>query len=274
MISSDFCRGLVVRRRERPVRDPATPSTLLHYIVGLRLAAGRLTVVDATNVQPDARKQLVALAREHDVLPVAIVLDVPEAVCLSRNADRPDRDFGPHVVRRQRDQLRRGLRGLQREGFRTVHVLRGVEEIDAADDRPARSCSTTGGTSTGPFDVIGDIHGCRAELEELLSTLGYRLTRDDARARGRARIADGRRAVFVGDLVDRGPDTPGVLRLVMGMVAAGNALCVPGNHENKLLRALRGRNVQVTHGLAESLAQLAAEPDEFRAAGRARSSTA
>ena len=70
--------------------------------------------------------------------------------------------------------------------------------------------------------------------------------------------------MFVGDLVDRGPDTPGVLRLVMGMVGAGDAFCVPGNHENKLLRALRGRNVQVTHGLAESLAQLAAEPDEFR----------
>src|SRR3954453_2956693 len=73
-----------------------------------------------------------------------------------------------------------------------------------------------------------------------------------------------RRAVFVGDLVDRGPDTPGVLRLVMGMVAAGDAFCVTGNHENKLLRALRGRNVQVTHGLAESLNQLAAEPAEFR----------
>jgi protein phosphatase len=70
--------------------------------------------------------------------------------------------------------------------------------------------------------------------------------------------------VFVGDLVDRGPDTPGVLRLVMGMVADGDALCVPGNHENKLVRALRGRNVQLTHGLAESLDQLAAESEEFR----------
>ena len=74
----------------------------------------------------------------------------------------------------------------------------------------------------------------------------------------------GRRAVFVGDLVDRGPDSPGVLRLVMGMVAAGHALCVPGNHENKLVRALRGRNVQVTHGLERTLAQLEAEPEDFR----------
>ena len=74
-----------------------------------------------------------------------------------------------------------------------------------------------------------------------------------------------RRVIFVGDLVDRGPDTPGVLRLAMGMVGAGDALCVSGNHENKLLRAMRGRNVQITHGLAESLAQLAGESAEFRA---------
>ncbi len=262
VISSDFCRGLVADDEND---QAATPQAfeLLHYMVGMRLAGGRLTVVDATNVQPDARKQLVAVAREHDVLPTAIVLDVPESVCLERNAARPDRDFGPHVVRRQRDQLRRSLRSLQREGFRTVHTLRGVDEV--ADVHITRTKLYNDlRHEHGPFDVIGDIHGCRTELEALLSQLGYTVTRDDE---GRASGAhhDERRAVFVGDLVDRGPDTPGVLRLVMGMVAAGDAFCVPGNHENKLLRAMRGRNVQVTHGLAESLAQLAAESESFRA---------
>ncbi|WP_375475461.1 polynucleotide kinase-phosphatase [uncultured Jatrophihabitans sp.] len=262
VISSDFCRGLVADDEND---QAATPDAfdVLHYIVGKRLAAGRLSVVDATNVQADARRKLVALAREHDVLPVAIVLDVPESICLARNAARPDRDFGPQVVRRQRDQLRRSLRGLQREGFRTVHTLNDAEQIDTAtvtrtplyNDRRH---------DTGPFDVIGDIHGCRAELETLLVELGYAISRDDA---GRATGAHhhDRRAIFVGDLVDRGPDTPGVLRLVMGMVGDGDALCVPGNHENKLLRALRGRNVQRTHGLAESLEQLEREPAEFRA---------
>jgi protein phosphatase len=262
VISSDFCRGIVADDENDQSASPQA-FELLNYIVGLRLAAGRLTVVDATNVQPDARKKLVALAREHDVLPVAIVLDLPERLCLERNAGRPDRDFGQHVLRRQRDQLRRGLRGLQREGFRTVHVLKDPEEVTDAVVTRTRLYNDLR-HETGPFDVIGDIHGCRAELETLLTDLGYTVTRDE---QGRAAGAhqDGRRAVFVGDLVDRGPDTPGVLRLVMGMVAAGDALCVPGNHENKLLRALRGRNVQVTHGLAESLEQLAAEPDEFRA---------
>ena len=261
VISSDFCRGLVA---DDETDQSATPEAfeLLHYIAGKRLKAGRLTVVDATNVQPAARRQLVTVAREHDVLPVAIVLDVPESVCVARNATRADRDFGAHVIRRQRDQLRRGLPGLRREGFRTVHTLRGNEIADVTIARTKLYNDLR--HETGPFDVIGDIHGCRTELETLLAELGFAITRDgEGRAAGAHR--DDRRAIFVGDLVDRGPDTPGVLRLVMGMVAAGDAFCVPGNHENKLLRALRGRNVQITHGLAESLVQLAAEPEEFRA---------
>ena len=261
VISSDFCRGLVADDEND---QSATPDAfdVLHYITGKRLAAGRLTVVDATNVQADARRSLVALAREHDVLPAAIVLDVPDGVCVARNATRPDRDFGAAVVRRQRDQLKRGLRGLQREGFRYVHVLHGVDEIDAVTVTRTRLFNDLR-HETGPFDVIGDVHGCRAELEALLGELGYALARDDAGRPVSARHPDGRRAIFLGDLVDRGPDTPGVLRLVMGMVSAGRALCVMGNHEAKLLRALRGRNVKVNHGLAESLAQLAAEPPEF-----------
>ncbi|WP_406631113.1 polynucleotide kinase-phosphatase [Amycolatopsis sp. WGS_07] len=265
VISSDFCRGLV---SDDENDQSATPDAfdVLNYIVGKRLAAGRLTVVDATNVQPDARKPLVALAREHDVLPVAIVLDMPESLCAARNEDRADRNFGAQVIRRQRDQLRRGLRSLQKEGFRTVHVLRTPEEAAEATITRVPLYNDLR-HETGPFDIVGDIHGCRAELEALLTQLGYVLERDD---QGRAIGAQHpeRRAVFVGDLVDRGPDTPGVLRLVMGMVRTGNAFCVTGNHEHKLLRALRGRNVQVTHGLAESLEQLAAEPAEFRAAAQ------
>jgi protein phosphatase len=261
VISSDFCRGLVSddENNQAASRDAFD---VLHFIAGKRLAAGHLTVIDATNSSPEARRPLIELARAHDVLPVAVVLDLPERVCAQRNAARPDRDFGDHVIRRQRDQLRRGLRGLGREGFRQVHVLHGVAEVDAARFTRERLRNDFR-HETGPFDVIGDVHGCRAELEALLDRLGYAIVRDDE-GRPVDAVHPQRRAVFLGDLVDRGPDSPGVLRLVMGMVAAGHALAVPGNHENKLVRALSGRKVTVSHGLAETLAQLAEQPEDFR----------
>ncbi|HEX3782498.1 MAG TPA: polynucleotide kinase-phosphatase [Pseudonocardiaceae bacterium] len=262
VISSDFCRGLVADD-ENDQTVSAAAFEVLHHIAGKRLELGRLTVIDATNVQQEARRQLVELARAHDVLPVAIVLDLPEQVCARRNAARADRNFGPHVLRRQRDLLRRSLRSLAKEGFRHVHVLRTEDEVDAVTITRSRLYNDLR-HETGPFDVIGDIHGCRAELESLLGELGYHLDRDERGLPVGARHPAGRRAIFVGDLVDRGPDTPGVLRLVMGMVEADTAFCVSGNHEAKLLRALRGRDVRLTHGLAESLAQLAEEPAEFR----------
>jgi len=262
VLSSDFCRGLVADDENDQAATPAA-FDLLHHIAGVRLAGGRLTVVDATNVKREDRASLVALAREHDVLPVAIVLEVPESECLARNAARPDRDISAGVIRRQRSELRRGLRGLGREGFRKVHLLAGAEEIERAVITYERQYNDRR-EDTGPFDVIGDVHGCRAELEALLGELGYELRRDEQGRPVDAEHPAGRRATFVGDLVDRGPDSPGVLRLVMGMVAAGHALCVPGNHENKLVRALRRRTVQVTHGLERTLAQLEAEDDDFR----------
>ena len=246
----------------------ATPDAfaLLNFIAATRLRAGRLTVIDATSVQPQARKSLVELAREHDCLPVAIVLNMPEALCLARNRERPDRTFGSHVVRRQAEQLRRSLRGLKREGFRYVFVLDSPEEVEAVTiERTPLWVNRR--RESGPFDIIGDVHGCFDELAALLEHLGYRLdTRTDT-ARGTGFSVthpQGRKAVFVGDLVDRGPGVVDVLKLVMSMTSDGAALCVAGNHESKLLRKLRGRNVQVSHGLAETLAQLDMESPKFR----------
>ena len=261
VVSSDFCRGLVA---DDETDQSATPDAfdVLHYIVGTRLRRGLLTVVDATNVQRPARASLVKLAREHDVLVDAIVIDVPESLAHERNASRPDRAFGSHVVARQHRDLRRSLGKLTKEGFRRVHVLRGTEEVDAVEivrERPWNDRRDL----RGPFDIIGDVHGCASELRTLLTELGWTITYDDGVAVDAAH-PEGRQAVFVGDLVDRGPDTPGVLRLAMGMVASGTAISVSGNHEAKLVRAMRGAKVQVSHGLAESLAQLEAEPEEFR----------
>ena len=258
VLSSDFCRGLV----SDDENDQAATNDafeVLHFIAAKRLAAGRLTVVDATNVQPEARKPLVALAREYDVLPTAIVFNLPERLCQDRNRGRPDRDFGAHVIRRQSEQLRRSLKYLGKEGFRHVAVLRSPEDVEAAvvERQPTW---TNRRTEHGPFDIIGDVHGCFAELVGLLRELGWDVSEDGLTAQH----PEGRRAVFLGDLVDRGPDVPAVLRLVLSMVESGAALCVPGNHDIKLVRALRGRDVTLAHGLAESLAQLENERPEFK----------
>ena len=256
VLSSDTFRGLV-GDDENDQSVTAAAFEALYAIAAQRLKLGRLTVIDATNVQPDARRPLLALAREYHVLPVAVVLDVPEQVCIERNQARPDRTFGAGVIRRQHSALARSLGRLEREGFRRVFRLRGVAEVDAVQIAREPSWSDKS-DQRGPFDIIGDVHGCQPELAELLDRLGYQADEDGVR-----RHPAGRTAVFLGDLVDRGPDTPSVLRTVMGMVAGAAALCVPGNHEAKLLRALRGRDVKVSHGLAESLAQLAAGPPGF-----------
>lgn len=264
VVSSDVFRGLV---SDDESDQSATPDAfdVLHYLVNTRLRRGLLTVVDATNVQQAARAALVKLAKSNDLLVDAIVLDVPVEVAHERNQQRTERNFAVRVLERQHNDLKKSLRGLKKEGLRRVHHLRGSEQIDAVQIVRQPSWNDKR-ELTGPFDIIGDVHGCSEELRTLLVELGWQLEYDDQQRAVGAHHPAGRTALFVGDLVDRGPDTPGVLRLVMGMAEAGTALSVSGNHEAKLVRALKGSNVNVSHGLAESLAQLDEQTDEFRAA--------
>jgi polynucleotide kinase-phosphatase len=267
VLSSDAFRAMVADD-ENDQSASTDALEVLHQVARKRLRAGRLTVIDATNVAAAARAELLAIAQDNDVPAVAIVLDVPEPLCWDRTQARADRPLPRRVLERMHGDLRGSLPRLGREGFHAVHVLRGPAETEAAIiayQRPPHDRREL----TGPFDIVGDVHGCRAELEALLDRLGWVIERDgQGRPVGAAHPA-GRTAVFVGDLVDRGPDSPGVLRLVMGMVTAGTALCVAGNHEQKLTRRLRGHNVRVTHGLAQTLEQLAAEPSGFVAAAGA-----
>ena len=261
VISSDYCRALV-SDDENSLAATNDAFDVLHFIAAKRLAAGRLTVVDATNVKPEDRKPLVELARQYHCLPVAIVLNVAERVCQDRNQVRTDRRLPNHVAHRQLQNLRRSLRGLEREGFRHVLILSSPEEADAIvlQREPLYNNRKS---EHGPFDIIGDIHGCYPELLLLLERLGYAVGAGEDGKNVRVTPPVGRKAVFLGDLVDRGPDSPAVLRLVMQMVQDGSAYCVPGNHDIKLMRKLRGKDVQLTHGIVETLEQLGKEPAEF-----------
>ncbi|MBD2210849.1 polynucleotide kinase-phosphatase [Nostoc linckia FACHB-104] len=274
VVSSDFCRGLVCND-ENSQAATQDAFELLHFITAKRLAAGKLTVIDATNVQPEDRKPLLQMAREYHCFAIAIVLDLPEELCHARNQQRSDRNFGPHVVRRHTQMLRRSLRGLEKEGFRYVYTLSSLEEIESVEIE-RQPLWNNRKYEHGPFDIIGDIHGCGDELETLLQKLGYIKDEVDKEELTPSSPLSplsqfstyyhpqGRKAVFLGDLVDRGPRILDTVKLVRNMVTAGTGICVPGNHEHKLLRKLRGKNVRVNHGLEQTLQEIEALPDGIR----------
>jgi protein phosphatase len=257
VLSSDYFRGLV-SDDETSQGASAAAFDSLYYIANKRLDAGKLTVIDATNVQASARRQVLRLAANQNCFAAAIVFDTPADICIERNKQRAGRDFGPHVVRNHIRELRRGIRGLRKEGFRYVYILQSPEEIEAAEIVRTKLWNDKK-DDAGPFDIIGDVHGCYDELCALLEKMDYRVDR----AAFAASPPESRKAVFLGDLCDRGPKNAETLRLVMNMCGEGNALCVPGNHDVKLLRALRGANVQRSHGLGLTLEQMEKEPPEF-----------
>ncbi|MDO4704116.1 polynucleotide kinase-phosphatase [Tannerella sp.] len=266
ILSSDECRA-IVSDDENNQASTNDAFDVLYYIAGKRLKNGLLTVIDATNVQKESRKGLVELARTYHCLPVAIVLDLPEKVCEERNKNRPSRNIGAHVIHQQSQQLKKSVKHLKEEGFRQIYVLKSEEEVEQVLEIKREKLYNDKKDETGPFDIIGDVHGCFDELYELLTTLGYQINHvkaDDLNFGFEVLAPHGRKAVFVGDLVDRGPDSLGVLRLVMSMVHSGVAYCVPGNHDIKLLKYLSGKQVQIKHGLEVTVKQFENESIAFK----------
>lgn len=268
ILSSDRFRGLI-SDDENSMEATSDAFEALHFLLDKRLKNRRMTVVDATNVQSHARDELLRIARRHDLLSVAIVFDLPQRVCQERNDARPDRDMGPHVIRRHLADMRRGFKDIRRR-FKQVFVLNSEAEVNAVEVE-RRPLFSDHRDMTGPFDIIGDIHGCYDELLELVQELGYQVEMSDeerwtAPAYGFRNIThpEGRTLFFVGDFCDRGPATPDVFRFAMAAVNAFGARAVPGNHDVKLANALRGKRVKTAHGLALSLEQLAEVPESFK----------
>ncbi len=262
IVSSDACRALVADD-ENDQRATPQAFELLHTIVAKRLELGKLAVIDATNLYPEDRRHYLELARKYHAIPVAIVLALSEELCQERNRGRTDRVLRPQVIRTHVRAVRQSLRQLEREGFRQLYILRTPEQVESAEVVRVPLRPNLHRADGGPFDIIGDVHGCYEELVHLLNLLGWHTEGEYPTH------PEGRKAVFVGDLVDRGPNSVGVLRLVMRMVEAGVAYAVPGNHDNKLMRYLLGRKVKVSHGLERTLTEMQAESEAFHGAVRA-----
>ena len=200
-----------------------------------RLKHGLLTVISTPTLEIPALQAVRKLAKSQQVSCVAVVLD--STWC---------------------------EKGLRAEGFKRLFLLAGVKPQHITVVRSPLWSNRK--QLRGPFDFIGDVHGCATELKQLLNQLGYHSPHQKAsftsQQGGTAPFSwshpEGRKAFFVGDLVDRGPQNLETLFLVRDMVSAGQAFCLEGNHEAKFLRYLMGKNVQRTHGFEQTVAEIEA----------------
>lgn len=253
IVSSDWCRALV-SDNETSMGASREAFKLFHFTIARRLSLNRLTVADSTALTKQARADLLSIGRKYGFNVTLLIFNVPKEVCLARNAGRERRVIGP-VIGRMQEMLRRTLQSAEKEGFNAVHVI-GPEDLDAGNLRVAvRSHEVT---LKGPFDIIGDLHGCLEELKKLLVQLGYR------RRFGYYYHPAGRKAIFLGDLTDRGPHSLKTFWLVKEMFDSGNALYVPGNHCRKLARYLEGRRLLLAHGSERIAAELESLPTDER----------
>src|SRR5262249_23327280 len=116
---------------------------VLHLVAAKRLAALRLTVIDATNVLAEARMPLLQLARTYHCPATAIVFDLPEELCNQGNQERVGRTVGPEIVHTHHQQLRQSLNELKHEGFQKVYLISRREDMDAVvTEREPLGCNS------------------------------------------------------------------------------------------------------------------------------------
>jgi protein phosphatase len=257
VLSSDYCRGLV-SDDENNLDATNDAFDVLQLIAARRLKRGKLTVVDALNLRREDRAKMIQLAKDNYALAAAIVIETPVRTLFDRHILRTDRNFGRSVLEKQFDDYKRSVRSIEKEGFSYVYFINPAQEITITRQRLWNN--KTG--EYGPFDIIGDVHGCFDELCQLLTRLGYQIHHSDEHYS--ITHPEDRKVIFLGDLTDRGPKSPQVLRLVMDMVKSGQAFCITGNHDEKLNKYLSGNNVPLTHGLDKTVQQLQSTSKEFQ----------
>jgi protein phosphatase len=230
--------------------------------VAARLKEKKFTVIDAPNIEKSKRKVWLNLAEEYFFTTVGVVFQASKQDCSQNTSSNNIR------AKSNNETLRSSFKNLKKEFDRTIRFQTEgeIEQIEEIIKIPSKTIKSE---DNGPFDIIGDIHGCFEELKMLLEKLQYNVSLiNNGGCWYSVDHPQKRRVIFLGDLVDRGPASPEVLRLVMSMVNSGVALCVPGNHDDKLMRKLQGKNVQIKHGLEVTMNQFAKESEEFAHAVR------
>lgn len=232
LISTDEIRTRLLGSRAVQ-GDPGRIHAAARALCRVRLGEGMTAVYDALSLLPRDRAALVELAGQFAAPLHAVLFETDPDLVRVRNGSRtaearvPDRALERNLARAA--QVNR--RVLTDEGF-VVHVVR--TDAEGVVSAPAASLMPSGWdrrTLTAPgFDIVGDVHGCLDELQEMMRRLGYRPDGSHP---------EGRMLVSVGDMVDRGPRSLDTLEFALDLVDSGRLLMVQGNHENKLLRYLR-----------------------------------
>ena len=266
ILSSDQCRAIIANDENN---QSATEEAfqLLFTMLEMRLKNRLLTVIDATNVEKHARAQLLDIAKKYHIEPVAFLFNLPKAACFQLNEQRKVRHVPHHVIEKQHRFLSKSFMELGRENYQQIITINSLAEINQIEAIVRQPMFFEQMKDSGPFDIIGDIHGCYDELYLLLQKLGYQIEKAAKKHPHYGLLVSHpqqRKVVFVGDLVDRGPKNPEVLKLVMSMVNENIAYVVMGNHDYKLHRALTHPSVKASKGLQISLNQLAQETSAFR----------
>ncbi|MCZ7861156.1 polynucleotide kinase-phosphatase [Agrobacterium salinitolerans] len=264
-VSLDACRALVSGDAEdqSATRDA---SDVAERIVEARLRRRLLTVVDATNVRHEDRQRWIAAAERTHSLVTAIVLDPGMSFCHKHARKREGTRYNPRAVEQHHTLLSRDKRKLGKAfGIRNSFWLSSSEEIDSATVVRRRSFNDLRDIS-GPFDIIGDIHGMTDELEALLTKLGWSFSwsgegEDRAVALSHP---EGRKLVFVGDAVDRGPRSLDALRVMRSAIESGVGYAVASNHDARISRWLRGQAVSEGGGIETTQAEFDGLSGAFR----------
>lgn len=252
VVSSDLCRAMIT---DDPTSQDANKQAfeLFHLWIKSRLQHGRLAVADATNLTPRARKTLRDIAAERKVPVIVLRFATDLETCLAQNRQR-DRFVPEHVIRTHYEQYEIAREQIVEEGYSAIHTINPLREYELVINSGARVVEAPG------FDIIGDVHGCADELVTLLTTLGYTMGPiHGTEEEGFSFVhPDGRKLVFVGDLTDRGPKSVITLRMAQFATEGGHHWTI-GNHDHKLMRALKGNKVKAGHGLQATLDQIEAE---------------
>lgn len=259
VVSADMCRAMIAddENDQEATRDALR---LFHRIIGERLKRGLVTVADSTALSAGAREDLLRDAAMYHRPVIALVFAMSPDVQHIWNGQR-SRRAPPAVLAEHRQLLQHTLHVLCNEGFNQIVIVRSPEELNRL---VVRVGAFSPENDLGPFDIIGDVHGCYDELCDLLKALGYVRQGEDWVH------PQGRRAIFVGDLADRGPQNVAVWKLVLAMCEHNHALLVIGNHDNKLMRWLMGRPVRVGKGLLSTISEIESlpEPEQSQFRGR------